>query len=213
VPHRKINSRRLPVQKRSIQLTMDLVEGGFKVLDKVGLDKFSTNKVAEATGVSIGSFYQYFNKKEDLLLRMIEVATSEILYQVTEKMNSLEFETPEEFLNCLVFDVYSLFMKQKSIRHMLFLSGRDSNGIYLVKRSREEFISKLTIYYNERFPIKNLNDKQSRTETLEMLVISFMGLIQAIVLEKKPQKEADNLMSKFSLAAQTTLRTFKSQYT
>tara|TARA_B110001454_G_scaffold219204_1_gene252213 strand:- start:30855 stop:31412 length:558 start_codon:yes stop_codon:yes gene_type:complete len=184
---------------------MDLIEGGFKVLDQFGLEKFSTNKVAEVTGVSIGSIYQYFSNKEELLLRMIEVTTTDILVEVTQKMNSLEFENPQDFVNVFVFDVYSLFMKRKSIGHMLFLSGRNEIGLLLIKKSREEFISKLIVYYNERFPIENESEKQSRKQTLEVLVISFMGLVQAIILEKKTKKEADSLMLKFSHLARAAV--------
>lgn len=205
MPIKKKNSRRSPLQNRSIQLTLDLIEGGFKVLDQFGLEKFSTNKVAEVTGVSIGSIYQYFGNKEELLLRMIEVTTTDILAEVTQKMNSLEFENPQDFVNAFVFDVYALFMKRNSIGHMLFLSGRDKIGLLLLKKSREEFISKLTIYYNERFPIKNESQKQNRMQTLEVLVISFMGLVQAIILEKKTKKEADSLMFKFSHLARAAI--------
>ncbi len=205
MPIKNKNSRRSPLQNRSVRLTMDLIEGGFKVLDQFGLEKFSTNKVAEVTGVSIGSIYQYFSNKEELLLRMIEVTTTDILVEVTQKMNSLEFENPQDFVNVFVFDVYSLFMKRKSIGHMLFLSGRNEIGLLLIKKSREEFISKLIVYYNERFPIENESEKQSRKQTLEVLVISFMGLVQAIILEKKTKKEADSLMLKFSHLARAAV--------
>lgn len=44
-----------------------LVEAGRKVLAKEGYDAFSTNRVAEAAGVSPGSLYQYFPNKFALL--------------------------------------------------------------------------------------------------------------------------------------------------
>lgn len=46
------------------------------ILIKNGLDKVSTNSIAEKAGVSIGSLYQYYENKEDiyedLLLQLIE---------------------------------------------------------------------------------------------------------------------------------------------
>jgi AcrR family transcriptional regulator len=42
------------------------------VLVKEGFDRASTNRIAEAAGVSIGSLYQYFPSKEALVAALVE---------------------------------------------------------------------------------------------------------------------------------------------
>jgi AcrR family transcriptional regulator len=59
--------RKTPRQARSREMVERLVEAGRKVLAKEGYDAFSTNRVAEAAGVSPGSLYQYFPDKSALL--------------------------------------------------------------------------------------------------------------------------------------------------
>lgn len=59
--------RKTPRQARSREMVEVLVEAGRKVLGKEGYDGFSTNRVAEAAGVSPGSLYQYFPNKFALL--------------------------------------------------------------------------------------------------------------------------------------------------
>lgn len=48
-------------------MVADLLEGATRVLEDRGAGGFTTNHVAEATGASIGSLYQYFPNKGALL--------------------------------------------------------------------------------------------------------------------------------------------------
>ncbi|HTV71888.1 MAG TPA: TetR family transcriptional regulator [Rhizobiaceae bacterium] len=53
-----------------------IVEAVARILEQDGLDGFSTNAVAERAGVSIGSLYQYFPRKEALIGTLIVRETS-----------------------------------------------------------------------------------------------------------------------------------------
>lgn len=50
----------------------DLIEAATRVLERHGPAAFTTNRVAEAAGVSIGSVYQYFPNKAALLIALHE---------------------------------------------------------------------------------------------------------------------------------------------
>lgn len=64
-------SRRKPVQARS-QSTVDaILTAGARVLVERGYAKTTTNHVARVAGVSIGSLYQYFSNKDELVLAII----------------------------------------------------------------------------------------------------------------------------------------------
>jgi AcrR family transcriptional regulator len=63
-------------------LTVDaLIEATARILIKEGYDRASTNKIAAAAGVSIGSLYQYFPSKEAVVAALIERHTEE-LFQI-----------------------------------------------------------------------------------------------------------------------------------
>jgi AcrR family transcriptional regulator len=65
-----ISARKRPRQERSTQLVADILEAATRVLVREGAHRFTTARVAEATGVSIGSLYQYFPSKEAILFRL-----------------------------------------------------------------------------------------------------------------------------------------------
>lgn len=65
-----IAPRKKPRQARSAQLVEDIVEAAVRVLTQHGARRFTTVRVAEEAGVSVGSLYQYFPSKEALLYRL-----------------------------------------------------------------------------------------------------------------------------------------------
>jgi AcrR family transcriptional regulator len=59
--------RKAPRQARSRATVAAIVEAGARILGYLGWSAFTTNKVAERAGVSIGSLYQYFPDKRSLV--------------------------------------------------------------------------------------------------------------------------------------------------
>lgn len=62
--------RKQPVQARSTQLVADILKAAVRVLQRDGAQRFTTIRVAEAAGVSVGSLYQYFPNKQAILFRL-----------------------------------------------------------------------------------------------------------------------------------------------
>jgi AcrR family transcriptional regulator len=73
MPHRRsprITSRKQPKQTRSNDLVAAILEAALQVLAKEGAQRFTTIRVAEKAGVSVGSLYQYFPNKAAILFRL-----------------------------------------------------------------------------------------------------------------------------------------------
>ena len=58
--------RKRPRQERSKAMVQALIEATERVLAEDGFEGASTNRIAKAAGVSVGSLYQYFPNKEAL---------------------------------------------------------------------------------------------------------------------------------------------------
>lgn len=66
----RISSRKQPQQARSAGLVAAILEAAAQVLAKDGAQRFTTARVAEKAGVSVGSLYQYFPNKAAILFRL-----------------------------------------------------------------------------------------------------------------------------------------------
>ena len=66
----RISSRKRPKQARSTELVAAILEAAAQVLAKEGAPRFTTARVAEKAGVSVGSLYQYFPNKAAILFRL-----------------------------------------------------------------------------------------------------------------------------------------------
>ncbi|MBJ7405567.1 MAG: TetR family transcriptional regulator [Bradyrhizobium sp.] len=67
---RSISSRKQPQQVRSNELVAAILDAAVQVLAKEGAQRFTTARVAERAGVSVGSLYQYFPNKAAILFRL-----------------------------------------------------------------------------------------------------------------------------------------------
>jgi AcrR family transcriptional regulator len=70
--HENRPTRRRPKQQRAQQTVEVVLQGAVRVLARDGLDAVTTNRIAEAAGVSIGSLYQYFPDKRAIYLALHE---------------------------------------------------------------------------------------------------------------------------------------------
>jgi AcrR family transcriptional regulator len=97
----QISSRKQPKQARSAELVAAILEAAVQVLAKEGAQRFTTARVAERAGVSVGSLYQYFPNKAAILFRL----QSDEWRQTTELLRGIlrDFRRPPlERLRALV---------------------------------------------------------------------------------------------------------------
>ncbi|MCP1604958.1 TetR family transcriptional regulator [Pseudomonas citronellolis] len=97
----RIASRKQPRQARSTELVAAILDAAVQVLAKEGAQRFTTARVAERAGVSVGSLYQYFPNKAAILFRLQSDEwrqTSEMLRGILEDTR----QPPLERLRTLV---------------------------------------------------------------------------------------------------------------
>jgi AcrR family transcriptional regulator len=96
-----VRSRKKPQQARSEELVASILQAAVQVLEKHGAHRFTTARVAEKAGVSVGSLYQYFPNKAAILFRLQSDEwrqTHELLCSILEDVQT----SPPERLRRLV---------------------------------------------------------------------------------------------------------------
>ncbi len=97
----RISTRKQPQQARSTELVAAILQAAIQVLAKEGATRFTTARVAEKAGVSVGSVYQYFPNKAAILFRLQSnewQQTTQMLRGILENHD----ETPLERLRSVV---------------------------------------------------------------------------------------------------------------
>ena len=91
MPHKpSATPRKLPKQERSQATVEAILTATTRILTEEGYDQFTTNRVAELAGVSIGSLYQYFPNKEALIFALAEHHANEMAQIAQHHLEGLE---------------------------------------------------------------------------------------------------------------------------
>ena len=89
--------RKKPKQIRSKLMVDNILEASIRVLKQHPYHQFTTNRVAEAAGISIGSLYQYFPNKQSILLEL-EIKAVDAMIENVEKFLFEDKFKPEQRL-------------------------------------------------------------------------------------------------------------------
>ena len=102
--HRQVRTtpRKRPRQERAKATVDSILEATARVLVKQGFDGLTTNAVASAAGVSIGSLYQYFPNKEALVSALLERHMEDMNVSVLAELTRVAHLPMAEAARCVV---------------------------------------------------------------------------------------------------------------
>ncbi|MCA9632171.1 MAG: TetR/AcrR family transcriptional regulator [Myxococcales bacterium] len=118
-------SRRSPQQSRSRDTVEAILVATARVLVKDGFEKLSTNRVARIAGVSVGSLYQYFSSKHELIEELIERRSEAMLQDYEARVGGREL-TLEESIRTMVDVILDSRRLDRELASALSASGRSS---------------------------------------------------------------------------------------
>jgi AcrR family transcriptional regulator len=82
-------SRKKPQQERSVAMVATLLEAATRVFVKEGYAKATTNRIAAAAGVSVGSLYQYFPSKDAIAVELLRRYRDGLVELVGSRLGSV----------------------------------------------------------------------------------------------------------------------------
>jgi AcrR family transcriptional regulator len=108
---------RKPVQKRSRATVEAIIEASFICVAHHGVANSTTAQIAEIAGIGIGSLYEYFANKQDVLAAMNQrfITDIEVLIRdMTPKVLNEDIETAVT----IMFDGFIEFLTQNDSRYL-----------------------------------------------------------------------------------------------
>jgi AcrR family transcriptional regulator len=101
-----------------------LIEKGRELFGTLGLKKTSIEDLAQAAGISKGSFYAFFDSKEELYLEIIESLEGEIRKQIMERLSS-KSPLSKESMKSFILEGLRIMETDPLIRRMYDQEERD----------------------------------------------------------------------------------------
>jgi AcrR family transcriptional regulator len=111
--------RRTPTQERSQRLVATLIDATAQVCSEVGLEGLSTNKVAKAAGVAVGSIYQYFPDKESLLDAVVQDRFGRLAQLAIERMADVQGLSYRQAADTVLRAAVDFFASEPSLTQIL----------------------------------------------------------------------------------------------
>jgi AcrR family transcriptional regulator len=98
--------RKKPRQQRSQETVDCILDATARVLCTTGYDHASTNRVAMAAGVSVGSLYQYFPSKEALVAALVERHVEQMTSLVKRKLAEVASAPLDEAVRTMIESMF-----------------------------------------------------------------------------------------------------------
>jgi AcrR family transcriptional regulator len=147
--------RRTPRQERSQALVDSILTAASRVLSTVGVERSTTTRIAERAGVSIGSFYQYFRDKDELLGRLVERRLEDNLGRFERELG--QDAPPAAFIEKMVSAGLATYLDERSFYTTLLshapLASRRSLVVLTRKRAQRVLARKLCEHAHELAPM------------------------------------------------------------
>jgi AcrR family transcriptional regulator len=85
---KRTGPRKLPTQARSRARVENILKAAGALLGEIGYDGLSTNLIAERADVPVGSIYQFFLGKDDVVAALVEQFQDRILRLASEQLDA-----------------------------------------------------------------------------------------------------------------------------
>ena len=186
-----VHQRRRPVQRRSHEMVDRILEAAARVLAAEGYAAMSTNRVADAAGVSIGSLYRYFNDKAEIVEHLRVRVNQDVLASLTESiLDSLEADARTGVEQVLVTLVGGLERHRGVLLALIdeVPLGSQANTVPEIERQLTEFTRLFVLRHAPRMPRAELDAR------LYLAMGMTLNACLRIALERPEHLDRDRLI-------------------
>ncbi len=181
--------RKRPGQQRSQQMVDILLEASGRVIARQGLASLTTNRVAAEAGVSIGSLYQYFANKQELLEGLLERMALDMTRLIDARMTQLLAADVRTAVKMLLGDM------------LAFIRGGDGRYLEVVRHWQQlqtlQVVDRLEQHLSEvcrRYLLRHVREYPIENPIPVLFVIingTLMTLVRYLALENPPLSEEE----------------------
>ncbi len=182
-----ISPRKAPKQARSTTLVEDVLEAAARVLAREGARRFTTVRVAEEAGVSVGSLYQYFPNKEALLFRLQADEWNETL-GILEEILTNRSQPPLLRLRKAVVTFFRSEREEAELRVALDDAGALLRDVEAARDIQERAMAIMGAFMVETLPGQST---ARRAEAADFVLTSMSAIAEKVTARRLSRAEVD----------------------
>ena len=134
-----LKPRKLPRQARS-RATFDAILGGCaRVLERGGYESLTTNRVAEAAGVGIGTLYDFFPNREAIVVALAEQRLARLAAEVKDGLAAAEGLAAYHAIDLLIRRITRAVAADRALYRVLLREARFLRDSPETRRALETF--------------------------------------------------------------------------
>lgn len=172
--HKK--TTRSPVQERA-QATVDaILTATTQILDKEGIEAASTNRIAAKAGVGIGSLYQYFRNKDQIVASITEILMSNKLNVLKAALLESNAKTLKDGVAVVIHALIEAKIKNARLESILERQVPKMGVAYKLLQKADEVMIKTIIEFFQ--PYK----KEMKTQDLEQSVFVVVQALKGVMV-------------------------------
>ena len=175
--------RKTPSQTRALRTVDTLFEAATRILASEGEAGFTTNRIAERAGFSIGTLYQYFPSKEAIVVALVRRHRDRVLRELDVMLDRCvagEYG-PEHALRLYIRHIVDAFGRGQKAQRLLARLGWQLDAPAAIVAAMDDGAERI------RSALERLNDPQLPVPdepTLYMLTRAVIGAVRSAAVEE-----------------------------
>jgi len=179
-----INVRRKPRQSRARITQEALMESFVRLLHEHPANKITIREITDLAGVGLGTFYEYFSKKEDLIALTIHQhvkSNAEVLKSYAQSVYDLSTKSDfQSYLQQIIHFQLEQIQAQQFLWAQSFLLERQVSSIETYQKS---YAMMVEMWQNMLKPFIQDDDEQLKQMSLNVQRICYGFVSQTLLIE------------------------------
>ncbi|MCI8583127.1 MAG: TetR/AcrR family transcriptional regulator [Dorea sp.] len=146
----------------------NIFSAGLSEFAEYGYENSSTNRIVKKAGISKGSLFKYFPTKEDFYFYVLDEITSELIFSLEEKINTLSPDLFQRIVGVSILEFSWYILHPEKSRMIIRAFTKSDTNIYrktIVKYGNRE----QDIYYWFLRDIDTAQFRWDRQKTIDMV--------------------------------------------
>ena len=148
---RAAEPRKRPTQQRSREMVERILEAAARIFVEQGYHGTTTNHVAEAAEVSVGSLYQYFPNKDSLLVGLGERHVAEAVDSLGAVAVRVREAAPDVEPTCRAFVTAAIAINQPDELHRILWTAPRTAALEATLHELDELLIEEVSWHLRRF--------------------------------------------------------------